>query len=115
MNQGGNCNADAAGQAPRQNDPWQLRLYVNGRTSLRTIVTLQNLTELCDKYLEGQYELEIVDLAEDPGQGQQDQVLALPTLVRRSPGPVRKIIGELSNTSQVIVALGLPGADPYAL
>jgi len=92
-----------------------LRLYVNGRTSLKTIVTLQNIQELCDKYLAGMYELEVVDLAEDFSQAREDHVIALPTLVRRSPLPVRKIIGELSNPAQVIVGLGLPGADPYEL
>jgi circadian clock protein KaiB len=101
----------AEGLAPSA--PWQLRLYVNGRTSLRTIVTLQNLTELCDKYLPGQYELEVVDLVEDFARAREDNVMALPTLVRRSPGPVRKIIGELSNTDQVLTALGLPPRDPF--
>lgn len=91
--------------------PWKLRLYVNGRTSLRAIVTLQNLTELCEKYLPNAYELEVVDLADDFALAEQDNIMALPTLVRRSPTPVRKIIGDLSNTSQVITSLGLP-ADP---
>jgi circadian clock protein KaiB len=96
---------------PPSRAPWHLRLYVNGRTSLKTIVTLQNLTEICEKHLAGMYELEVVDLLEDFARAEEDKVLALPTLVRRSPKPVRKIIGDLSNPGQVIVALGLPGAE----
>ncbi len=91
-------------------EAWHLRLYVNGRTSLNTIVTVQNLKELCEKHLD-QYELEVIDLVENFAQAKEDQVLALPTLVRRSPPPVRKVIGDLSNTEQVIIALGLPGGE----
>ena len=76
-------------------------------------MTLQNLSDLCEKYLEGRYELEVIDLSDDSRPAVEDQVLALPTLVRKFPAPVRKIIGDLSNTSQVITALGLPGADPF--
>jgi circadian clock protein KaiB len=108
-------NSAESAEFPAAGVPWQLRLYVNGKTSLRTIVTLQNLTELCDKYLPGKYELEVVDLVEDFARAREDNVMALPTLVRRSPGPVRKIIGELSNTDQVLTALGLPPPDPFQL
>ena len=74
-------------------------------------MTLQNLTEICEKHLPGRYELEVVDLVEDFTRAEEDKVLALPTLVRRTPRPVRKIIGDLSNASQVITALGLPGEE----
>lgn len=77
---------------------------------MSTIITVQNLKELCEKYLD-QYELEVVDLVENFAQAKEDQVLALPTLVRRSPLPVRKVIGDLSNTEQVLMALGLNGGD----
>ena len=77
---------------------------------MSTIITVQNLKELCEKHLD-QYELEVVDLVENFAQAKEDQVLALPTLVRRSPPPVRKVIGDLSNTDQVVIALGLPGGD----
>jgi circadian clock protein KaiB len=90
---------------------WHLRLYVNGKTSLKTIVTLQNLTELCENHLAGRYQLEVIDLVEDFAQATEDRIIALPTLVRRSPGPVRKIIGDLSNTDQVMAALGLTGSE----
>jgi circadian clock protein KaiB len=99
-------------ETPRSEAPWLLRLYVNGRTSLKTIVTLQNITDLCEKHLPGRYKLEVIDLVENFAQAREDHVIALPTLVRRSPLPIRKIIGELSNTEQVITGLGLPGGDP---
>jgi circadian clock protein KaiB len=92
-------------------EPWQLRLYVNGRTSLKSIVTLENIKELCQKHLPGRFNLEVVDLVENFAQAREDHVIALPTLVRRFPLPVRKIIGDLSNTDQVITALGLPAAE----
>jgi circadian clock protein KaiB len=108
-------NHESEGEAPRRipppDPPWQLRLYVNGTTSLRTIITLQNLTELCEKYLAGRYKIEVIDLVENLELAKEDQILALPTLVRRSPSPVRKIIGDLANTDQVITALGLTGMD----
>src|SRR5258706_10626038 len=111
MNQEENRNAQGVEGALSSSSPWQLRLYVNGRTSLKTIVTLQNLTELCDKYLTGRYELEVIDLIDNFDKAREDRVMALPTLVRRSPRPVCKIIGDLSNTSQVITALGLHGTN----
>jgi circadian clock protein KaiB len=98
--------------APNPQGLWRLRLYVNGRTSLKTIVALRNIKELCEKHLAAGYELEVVDLVENFAHAREDNVIALPTLVRRSPLPVRKIIGELSNTDQVMTALGLPSAEP---
>ena len=97
----------------RPGEPWQLRLYVNGRTALKSIVTLQNIKELCEKHLEGNFKLEVIDLIEDFAKAREDHVIALPTLVRRSPLPVRKVIGDLSNTGQVITALGLPAARDH--
>jgi circadian clock protein KaiB len=99
----GNGNGD-----DQSSSRWHLRLYVNGKSSLKTVVTLQNIKELCEQYLAGRYDLEVVDLVENFAQAREDHVIALPTLVRRLPLPVRKVIGELSNRDQVIVALGLP-------
>jgi circadian clock protein KaiB len=90
---------------------WKLRLYINGRNSLKSIITQQNLNDFCEKYLAGRFELEVIDLIEDFARAREDKILALPTLVRRSPLPMCKIIGDLSNTHQVITALGLQSED----
>lgn len=88
---------------------WCLRLYVAGQTpkSLRAIA---NLSHLCGKHLAGHYEIEIIDLVEEPSRARSDDILAIPTLVRRLPGPTRKVIGDLSNTTRVLVGLQLMSA-----
>lgn len=103
--------AENQGEKLRPSPEWHLRLYVNSRTSLRSIVTLQNIKALCEKHLPAGFELEVVDLFENFAKAREDHVIALPTLVRRQPLPSRKVIGDLSNTDQVIIALGLPAAD----
>jgi len=87
---------------------YQLRLYVAGQTP-RSLGALTNLKKICDEYLEGRYELEIIDLLQTPQLARGDQILAVPTLVRRLPEPVKKIIGDLSNTERVLVGLDLRG------
>jgi len=104
-------NQNGGGMGPSSNEPWELRLYVNGKTSLKSIVTLENIKELCKKHLPGEFKLDVVDLVENFAQAREDHVIALPTLVRRSPLPIRKVIGDLSNTDQVVTALGLPTVD----
>jgi circadian clock protein KaiB len=106
--------AEKQGEKLRSSAEWHLRLYVNSRTALRSMVTLENVRALCEKHLPGGFELEVVDLFEDFAKAREDHVIALPTLVRRQPLPLRKVIGDLSNTDQVIVALGLPAADGEA-
>lgn len=98
----------AAGRArPKQAAPvWRLRLYVAGRTG-RSATALRNLEEICREHLEGQFEIEVVDLLENPRLARGDQILAVPTLVRRLPPPIKKIIGDLSNTDRVLVGLDL--------
>ncbi len=86
--------------------PWQLRLYVAGQ-SPRSLDAFANLKAICEAHLPGRYEIEIVDLVENPAMAQSDDILAIPTLVRRSPGPQRKIIGDLSDTERVLVGLRL--------
>lgn len=88
---------------------YRLRLYVAGQTP-RSISAFTNLKTICDEYLKGQYELEIIDLLEKPQLARGDQILAVPTLVRRLPEPVKKIIGDLSNTERVLVGLDLRSA-----
>ena len=85
---------------------WELRLYVAGQTP-RCLTAFANLKRLCDEHLAGRYRIEIVDLLESPQLAQGDQILAVPTLVRKLPEPMRKIIGDLSNTERVLVGLDL--------
>jgi circadian clock protein KaiB len=85
---------------------WCLRLYVAGQ-SPRSLKAFKNLKELCETHLAGRYEIEIVDLLENPRLARGDQIVAVPTLVRKLPEPVRKIIGDLSNTDRVLVGLDL--------
>lgn len=85
---------------------YQLRLYIAGQTP-RSIAAFTNLKTICDEHLKGRYELEIIDLLQKPLLARGDQILAIPTLVRRLPEPVKKIIGDLSNTERVLVGLDL--------
>jgi len=83
-----------------------LRLYVAGQTP-KSILAFTNLKEICEEHLQGRYEIEIVDLLVNPQLAVGDQILAVPTLVRRLPEPIKKIIGDLSNTERVLVGLDL--------
>ena len=83
---------------------WDLRLYVAGQTP-RSVRAIDNLKRICVEHLEGRYSIEVIDLLEQPQLGEGDQILALPTLVRRLPEPIKKIIGDLSNEERVLVGL----------
>ena len=85
---------------------FDLRLYVAGQTP-KAIRAFANLRKICDEHLAGRYRIEVIDLLEDPQLGRGDQILALPTLVRRLPEPIKKIIGDLSNTERVLVGLDI--------
>ncbi len=85
---------------------WELRLYVAGQTP-KSVAAFANLKRICDEHLQGQYHIEVVDLLENPQLSRDDQILALPTLVRKLPPPIRKIVGDLSNTDRVLVGLQL--------
>jgi circadian clock protein KaiB len=85
---------------------WELRLYVAGQTP-KSIAAFANLKKLCEEHLAGKYRIEVIDLVENPKLARGDQILAIPTLVRKLPEPVRKIIGDLSNTERVLVGLDL--------
>jgi circadian clock protein KaiB len=85
---------------------FDLRLYVAGQTP-KAVRAFANLRKICDEHLAGRYRIEVIDLLENPTLGQGDQILALPTLVRRLPTPIKKIIGDLSNTDRVLVGLDL--------
>ena len=83
---------------------WQLRLYVAGQTA-KSLAALENLKNICETHLAGRYTIEVVDLLVNPRLAAGDQILAVPTLVRKFPEPIRKIIGDLSNEERVLVGL----------
>jgi circadian clock protein KaiB len=85
---------------------WDLRLYVAGQTP-KSVAALANLKKFCEDHLQGKYRIEVVDLVKNPHLARTDQILAIPTLVRRLPEPIRKIIGDLSNSERVLVGLDL--------
>jgi circadian clock protein KaiB len=92
--------------APAPEAGWCLRLYVAGQNP-RSVRALENLKALCETHLAGRCEVEVIDLLENPTLARGDQIVAVPTLVRKLPEPVRKIIGDLSNTERVLVGLDL--------
>src|SRR6476659_6714865 len=91
---------------PSARPAYSLRLYVAGQTQKSTLA-LANFKQICEEHLQGRYEIEVIDLMENPQLARGDQILAIPTLVRRLPEPIKKIIGDLSNTERVLVGLDL--------
>lgn len=91
---------------------WELRLYVAGMTPT-SVRAFENLKKLCEEHLQGVYTIQIIDLLERPALASGDQIIAVPTLVRRLPTPVKKIIGDLSNTERVLVGLDLRPAGAW--
>ena len=93
---------------------WQLRLYVAGQTP-KSLAAFSNLKKICETHLNGRYRIEVIDLIEQPHLSKGDQILAIPTLVRKLPQPMRKIIGDLSDTEKVLVGLDLiPSTRPIS-
>jgi circadian clock protein KaiB len=90
---------------------WELRLYVAGHTA-RSLAAFANLKAICEEHLAGKYHIEVIDLLKNPQLAKGDQIVAVPTLVRRLPEPVRKIIGSLSDTEKVLVGLQLRSRTP---
>ena len=99
---------DKNSQEPRRRSKkaWELRLYVAGQTP-RSLAAFANLKKICDEHLPGEYEIEVIDLLKEPQLAAGDQILAIPTLVRKLPAPIKKIIGDLSNTERVLVGLDI--------
>ena len=95
-----------SGHTDGDSNRWNLRLYVAGQTP-RSLTAFKNLKEICEEYLKGKYHIEVIDLMENPTLARGDQILAIPTLVRKLPEPIRKIIGDLSNTERVLVGLDI--------
>lgn len=88
---------------------WDLKLYVAGQTP-KSITAFANLKKICEEHMKGKYRIDVIDLLKNPQLAKGDQILAIPTLVRKLPVPIRKIIGDLSNTERVLVGLDLrPG------
>jgi len=85
-------------------EQWTLRLYVAGQTP-KSVLALKNLRKICENQLNGRYVIEVIDLIVDPERSRDDQIIAIPTLVRKLPVPVRKIIGDLSDTERVLIGL----------
>lgn len=98
----------------REGEQWNLRLYVAGKTP-KSVTAFANLKKICEEHLAGQYSIELVDLLENPQLAQGDQILAIPTLVRKLPTPIKKIIGDLSNTERTLVGLDLRPARAGSL
>lgn len=98
--------ASTKGKAGSDDEKWMLRLYVAGQTP-KSLTAFANLKKICEDYLEGRYQIEVVDLLVNPTLAKDDQILALPTLVRKLPEPMKKIIGDLSNTERVLVGLDI--------
>lgn len=98
--------AQSANVLDESGEVWNLRLYVAGQT-VKSLQAFANLKRICEEHLAGRYTIEVVDLVKQPQLAAGDQILALPTLVRKLPEPIRKIIGDLSNTERVLVGLDL--------
>lgn len=101
----------ASRQEDADADFFELRLYIAGQTS-RSLAALANLKRICEEHLEGRYRIEVIDLLEHPQLARGDQILAVPTLVRKLPPPIRKLVGDLSNTESALVGLDLRPTRP---
>jgi circadian clock protein KaiB len=102
-------NAAAPGSPeglPAEGDTFLLKLYVAGQTP-RSVAAIENLSRICEGHLRGRYKLEVIDLARNPKQARTDKILAIPTLIRNLPTPIMRIIGDLSDTEQVLMGLNI--------
>ena len=97
---------ESKSRTQRSPKAYELRLYVAGQTP-RSLAAFANLKKICEEHLAGQYHIEVIDLLKKPQLASGDQILAIPTLVRKLPEPIKKIIGDLSNTERVLVGLDL--------
>lgn len=98
-------------EAPAARDFWNLRLYVAGQ-SAKCVAAVRNLNAFCETHLAGRYRIEVIDLLENPKLARDDQILAIPTLVRKLPEPLRKIVGDLSNAERMLVGFDLRPGGP---
>jgi circadian clock protein KaiB len=106
MKSGGRATSEKRGAARDGSGFWNLRLYVAGQTP-KSQQAFRNLQTLCEEHLPGRYTIEVVDLIKNPQLAEGDQIVAIPTLVRKLPEPIRKIVGDLSNTERALVGLDI--------
>lgn len=99
-------DAGAAPDASAESEVWELRLYVAGQTP-KSLKAVENLKRICEEYLPGRYKIEVVDLLKNPRLAKEDEIVAIPTLVRKLPDPIRRVIGDLSNVEKALVGLQL--------
>jgi circadian clock protein KaiB len=102
----------AVRRAPKA-EAWNLRLYVAGQTP-KSLTAFSNLKRLCEEHLAGRYQIDVIDLMKEPQRAQGDQILAIPTLVRKLPAPMRRVIGDLSNLDRVMVGIDLKPLEQKA-
>jgi circadian clock protein KaiB len=102
----------ALGKNPGNGEIWNLRLYVAGQ-SPKSVTAFANLKRICEEHLSGRYQIEVVDLIKNPQLAKGDQIIAIPTLVRKLPEPLKKIIGDLSDGGRTLVGLDLFPSAPY--
>ncbi len=105
--------AAAAAPPPVDEQHWELRLYVAGQTP-RCVEAFAHLKRICEQHLQGRYSIEVIDLVENPTLAAGDQIIAIPTVVRKLPAPIKKIIGDLSNVERVLVGLNLTSVPPQS-
>lgn len=112
-----NVNSVSGMPAPERNktEPWNLSLFIAGKDHPKSIAAYANLKRICEEHLPGEYKLQVVDITQFPEVAAMEQILAVPTLVRKSPPPRRRIIGDLSDTDRVLISLGIDQASRSAL
>ena len=103
--------SDAGSIRHEETETWELRLYIAGQTP-KSVTAFTNLKRLCEEHLPGRYQIEVIDLMQQPQLAAGDQIVAIPTLIRRLPEPLRRIVGDLSNTERTLVGLQLRPAQP---
>jgi circadian clock protein KaiB len=103
--------ADSTPTPADSGDQWELRLYTAGQTP-KSVLAFKNLKRICEEHMPGRYHIEVVDLMQNPRLAKEDQIVAIPTLVRKLPEPLRKIIGDLSDTERTLVGLQLRPRGP---
>ena len=108
---GKTSGAETTPRSEASGDQWELRLYTAGQTP-KSVLAFNNLKRICEEHMPGRYHIEVVDLMQNPRLAKEDQIVAIPTLVRKLPEPLRKIIGDLSDTERTLVGLQLRPRGP---